>query len=122
MAGFENSSGLNVNNYYGPRDSGGTRGQFKTEGYQNEFVYNIAAAGKAIDFKFPVMPGGVYVTKVDISFATGPVTALTIGGVAVFAATDAAPVLVPAGNTGVIVQTGGTAGTIVIRYKNVAPA
>ena len=122
MAGFEKNTGLNVNNYYGPRDSGGTLGQLKTEGYQNEFVYNIAAAGKAIDFKFPVMPGGVYVTKVDISFATGPVTALTIGGVAVFAATDAAPVSIPAGNTGVIVQTGGTAGTIVIRYKNVAPA
>ena len=119
---YESNTGLKVNNYYGARDSGGTHGQFKTEGYQNEFVYNIAPAGKFIDFKFPVMPGGVYVTKVDISFATGPVTALTIGGVNVFAATDAAPVSVPAGNTGVIVQTGGTAGTIVIRYKNVAPA
>lgn len=117
MAGYENSAGLNVSNHYGPRDSGGTLGNIKTEGYQNEFSHNLDRAGLPI--KFPIYEGGVWVTKVDINFATGPVTAYTIGGVAVFAATDAAPVFLAANNTGVIVQTGGTAGTIVVRYKNV---
>lgn len=118
MAGFENTSGRNVNTYYGPRDSGGTRGNVKTAGYQNEFAHNIDAAGWPV--KFPIMPGGVWVTKVDINFSTGPVTAYTIGGVAVFAATDAAPVFLAESNTGVVVQTGGTAGDIIVRYKNFA--
>lgn len=119
--GYENSAGLNVYNHYGPRDSGGTRGIIKTEGYQNEFEHNISATG--IPFILPLAhTGGVWVTKVDISFATGPVTAYTIGGVNVFAATDAAPVFLAASNTGVLAQTGGTAGVIVVRYKNVAGA
>ena len=117
---YQNAAGLNVNNYYGPRASGGTRGHIKTEGYQNEWELNLAQP--AIAFPFPLYKGGVYVTKVDISFATGPVTAFTIGGVNVFAATDAAPVFLAANNTGVVVQTGGTAGVIVVRYKNVAGA
>lgn len=117
---YENSAGLQVNNFYGPRASGGTKGVIKTEGYQNEWAHNLKITG--LPFKFDIKPGGVYVTKVDISFATGPVTAYTIGGVNVFAATEAAPVFIPAANTGVIVQTGGTAGVIVVKYKNVAGA
>lgn len=117
---YENSAGLKVNNFYGPRTSGGTRGVIKTEGYQNEFAHNLKIAG--LPFLFDIKPGGVYVTKVDISFAVGPVTAYTIGGVNVFAATEAAPVFLAATNTGVIVQTGGTAGLIVVKYKNVAGA
>jgi len=117
---YENSAGLQVNNFYGPRSSGGTKGVIKTEGYQNEWAHNLKIAG--LPFKFDIKPGGVYVTKVDISFATGPVTAYTIGGVSVFAATEDAPVFLAANNTGVIVQTGGTAGVIVVKYKNVAGA
>jgi hypothetical protein len=117
---YENSAGLQVNNFYGPRGSGGTKGVIKTEGYQNEYAHNLKIAG--LPFKFDIKPGGVYVTKVDISFATGPVTAYTIGGVNVFAATEAAPVFLAANNTGVIAQTGGTAGVIVVKYKNVAGA
>lgn len=114
---YEKSSGLGVHNQYGPRNSGGEQGVFLTDGYRNEYVVSLPMSG--IDYKFP-QGNGIKVTGVDITFATGPVTALTIGGVNVFAATDAAPVAIPEGNTGVIVQTGGTAGQIVIQYKNVS--
>lgn len=113
---YEDSAGLNVSNHYGPRDSGGTRGVYKTEGYDAEFVWNLDLAGTVVTF-----PTNVEVTGVDQTFTTGTVTALTVGGVAVIAATEAAPVGIVTANTGVLAQTGGTAGYIVIRYK-VAPA
>ena len=114
--GYEANTGLNVRNHYGPRDSGGTRGVYKTEGYQNEFVINLDRTALPVLF-----PRNVEVTSVDETFVTGNVTALTIGGVDVIAATEAAPVGIVAANTGVIVQTGGTAGYIIVRYKT-APA
>jgi len=114
--GYEANTGLGVYNHYGPRDSGGTQGVYKTEGYYNEFVYNLDRTAIGVEF-----PRNVEVIAVDETFVTGNVTALTIGGVDVIAATEAAPVAIVAANTGVIVQTGGTAGYIVIRYKT-APA
>lgn len=114
--GYENSAGLGVSNYYGPRDSGGTQGVYKTEGYYNEFVWNLDTAAGLVKF-----PNNVEVIGVDETFVTGDVTALTIGGVAVIAATEAAPVAIVSANTGVLAKTGGTAGYIVIRYKT-APA
>lgn len=116
MAGYEDSAGLNVSNHYGPRDSGGTQGVYKTEGYDAEFVWNLDRADVGVLF-----PRNVEVTGVDETFVTGDITALSVGGVAVIAATEAAPVGIVAANTGVLAQTGGTAGYIVIRYK-VAPA
>lgn len=113
---YEDSSGLNVNNHYGARDSGGTMGVFKTEGYEGEFVFNI---GDNLDVLFPT---NVEVIGVDETFLTaGDTTAFTIGGVDVIAATEAAPVGIVPANTGVVVQTGGTAGSVVIKYK-VSPA
>lgn len=120
MAGFENTAGLNVRNWYGPRKTGGVRGFIKTEGYRNDFEVDLTIVG--IPFIHPIAKGGIWVTKVDTSFVTGTVTALTIGGVNVFAATDAAPVFLAQANTGVIVVTGGTAGPIIIGSKNVAGA
>ena len=119
---FEANNGIAVSNFYGPRTTGGTRGNYKTEGTKNVFSYNLDAGGPPFTFPAPKTgQGSIYITKVDISFSTGPVTALTIGGVAVFAATDAVPVAIAAANTGVVVQTGGTAGTILIEWKNIAP-
>lgn len=115
---YESNTGLNVSNHYGPRDSGGTRGVFKTEGYKYEFVWNLEDTG--LPFKFPVPKGGCEVTQVDIFFDEGTTTAVSIGGVAVIAATEAAPVAIPFGNTGVLAQTGATGGLIVIHYRNVA--
>jgi hypothetical protein len=113
---FEDSAGLNVSNHYGPRGSGGTQGIYKTEGYYNEFVWNLDSGVLAVKF-----PSNVEVIGVDETFVTGNVTALSIGGVEVIAATEAAPVGIVSANTGVLAQTGGTAGYIVIRYKT-APA
>lgn len=114
--GFEANTGLEVSNHYGPRDSGGTRGVYKTEGYYNEFVINLDGTSPPVLF-----PRNVEVIAVDETFVTGNVTALTIGGVDVILATEAAPVAVVTANTGVIAQTGGTAGYIIVRYKT-APA
>lgn len=117
MAGFESNTGLGVSNYYGARDSGGTQGVYKTEGYYNEFVWELS--GSVLPVKFP---RNVEVIGVDETFSTGTdITALTIGGVSVIAATEAAPVAIVTANTGVLAKTGGSAGYVVIRYKT-APA
>ena len=54
--GFENKAGLNVSNFYGARNTGGTRGIVKTEGTYNEFSTTVPLTG-TIDFKFPVLKG-----------------------------------------------------------------
>ena len=115
---FENKAGINVSNFYGARDTGGTRGVVKTEGTYNEYSV-IVPLTTGIDFKFPVLKG-VKVVGFYAGDATGTLSALTIGGVNVFAATDAAPVALAAGNTGVISQTGLTAGELVIKFTRVA--
>lgn len=111
-------SGLNVSNWYGARDTGGTEGVTKTEGVMNEFMKDLDETG--LSFGFPVPWTGqdsYWVTEVDISQVTGTVTVQTIGGVNVAAATPEAPVAIPAGNTGVIVLTGATGGKVLIKYK-----
>jgi hypothetical protein len=122
MAGFENSAGIGVRNWYGPRKTGGVRGHIKTEGYNNEFAHDLSQVG--IPFTLPLghTKLGVYVTRVDTAFTVGTVTAYTIGGVSVLNASDTAPVFLAATNTGVLAQTGGTGGLVVVRYKNVAGA
>ncbi len=113
---YENNAGLGVHNHYAARTSGGTQGVNKTEGRDGEFVWDL---GAGLAFTFPT---NVEVTGVDETFLTaGNVTALTIGDVAVIDASEAAPVGIIPANTGVLAQTGGTSGTIVIKYK-MAPA
>jgi hypothetical protein len=48
---------------------------------------------------------------------TGTVTDADIGATDIDAATAAAPIQIPNANTGVITQTGGTAGNLIIKYK-----
>lgn len=108
---FENSAGLGVNNHFGPRTTGGTQGVYNTDGYEGEFTWEI---GEDLGSLFP---RNVEVIGVDQTFATGTITALTIGGVDVIAATEAAPVGVVPANTGVLAQTGGTDGVVVVKYK-----
>jgi len=113
---FEDSAGINVSNFYGPRDSGGTEGTVKTEGVMNEYM-EAPASTDQIGFGFPVTDGSAYVTECDVSQLTGVITAQTIGGVDISAATPEAPVQVPNANTGVVAMTGATAGTVLIKYK-----
>lgn len=115
---YEDSSGLNVHNQYGPRKVGGGQGVHLTDGYKNEYVIDQPSQG--LEFLFP-RGGGVFVTGIDKTFAlTGTVTSVTIGGVEVSAATDAAPVHIPDTNTGEVVQTGMTAGRLVVSFKKSA--
>ncbi len=77
----------------------------------NEFMKNLD--GDSLSFGFPVPGTGedsYWVTKSDVSQVTGTVTVETIGGVDVSGATPEAPVEIAAGNTGVVVLTGGTGG------------
>lgn len=113
---YEDGSGLNVNNHYGPRETGGTEGVLRTAGIENEFMIDLD--NTELDFGFPVGTKSVYVTFVDDAIATG-LTSLTIGGVEVSGATEAAPVEILTSNTGVIV-TDATAGKIVVNYNKYA--
>ena len=119
--GFENSAGLGVNNHYGQRDTGGTEGVTKTEGIDNEFAIDLDENGLAFGFPIPstfTNQGSFYVTEVDDSQATGTVSAVTIGGVAVLAASVGTPVEIDSANTGAIVVTGATGGSLTVRYRN----
>lgn len=114
---YENSAGLNVTNHYGPRTTGGTQGVFKTEGYLNQYVIDGASQGQV--YLHP-RGDGVWVYGHDFTFAVGTVTSITIGGVQVIGATDAAPIRLFKENTGQVVVTGLTSGKVVLNYKNVA--
>jgi uncharacterized protein YjdB len=116
---YENTAGLGVTNQYGPRLTGGEQGVYPSAGVNNEFSIHLPVSG--IHYTFP-NTRNIYVYAVDKTFAKGTISAVSIGGVDVTSASESAPVLIPVGNTGVVVQTGGTGGRIIIRYKNVAEA
>lgn len=114
---YENTSGLGVSNHYGARTSGGGQGVHKTEGFENEYVVDGASQG--LPYLFP-RGGGVFVYKLDDTYAIGTVTDVTIGGLSVIAATEAAPIHIPHTNTGEVVVTGMTDGRYVIYFKKSA--
>lgn len=113
---FENTAGINVDNHYGPFNAGGTQGVLKTRGYRDEFTINFDSDTMSV--LFPVNDG-VFVTGVDETFSTGAVATYTVGGVNILLATEASPVELLSSNTGIIVITGPTAGTVVTEYKKV---
>lgn len=115
--GFESNTGLGVNNHYGARDVGGEEGVIKTEGIANDYEVNFDAP--RLDLPFPVL-NGCLVTGVSEDFSTGAVTVATIGGVDVSAATEAAPVELLSTNTGEVVLTGPTAGSVIVAFLRVA--
>lgn len=114
---YENSAGLGVHNQYGPRATGGEQGVYLTDGFYNEYIVNLPLSG--LDYKMPIR-NAIKVVGINEAFAVGTVSALTVGGTDITAATDAAPVTLPKTNTGIVAQTGGTGGYIVIKYINVA--
>ena len=97
---------------YGPRDAGNQSGPVKTEGIYNEVIINFDADGGAP----AIILAGAEVTGIDETFSTGAVSAATVGGTDVSAATEAAPVTA----SGVVVITGPTAGSVIVKYKRVA--
>ncbi len=96
--GFENSAGLGVSNYYGPRSQGGQKGFIHTDGSRNEFLVDLTAPGRSGD----TIPTGnyAYVTEVDLTFASA--------------------IPAPASPSAVGSSTGGTLGAATYYYKVVA--
>lgn len=111
---FENKTGLNVNNQYGPRTASGVRGFEPADGIEREYVIKIDPAVALLNR--PVIPAGSVVTGVTKPTA---VTAVTVGGTAVTAATEAAPVAIT--TAGAPVVTGGAVGDYVfVKYLHAA--
>lgn len=115
---FENSAGINVHNHFGPRKTGGTKGNFPSTGPYMEFAVNFDGEAAPLGQKFPVGVDMI-VVGIEAGFATGTATKVSIGGVECKAATAAAPVKIPHNNTGVLDVAGFTAGTLVIKYARV---
>lgn len=111
---FENTAGLGVNNFYGARRSGGVSGPDVSSGVLNQFVWFYDSTA-LINNRFPIPAGSMVV---DITKPAG-VSAVTVGGTAVTAATWAAPVV--AG--GAVAVTGATTGDkVIITYQKVTGA
>jgi hypothetical protein len=108
---YENSAGLGVNNFYGPRKAQGAQGPDVSSGVLNQFVWFYDSTA-LINNRFPIPAGSMVV---DVTKPAG-VTAVTVGGTAVQGATWAAPVV--AG--GAIAVTGAVTGDkVVITYQKV---
>lgn len=79
MAGYENSAGIGVYNYYGPRDTGKTTGKIKSEGSISELSYVVDSAmiGGTVPQVSKIPAGskivGVY-AKVSEAFSLGGTT------------------------------------------------
>lgn len=111
---FEANTGLNVHNQYGPRTATGVRGVEPADGVERKYVIKYDPA-VALDDQ-PLIPVGAVVTGV-----TKPtnVTAVSVGGTAVTAATEVAPVAIT--TAGAPVLTGAALGDIVIvKYLHVS--
>lgn len=109
---YENSAGLGVNNQYGPRAATGVSGFEPADGVERKFIWVYDPATLLDDRN--TIPTGSIVTGV-----TKPtnVTAVTVGGTAVTAATEAAPVKA----AGAIVVTGAVLNDVVIvKYLHLA--
>lgn len=111
---YEKTSGLSVSNHYGARNTGGTQGVTRTDGTNNEYMVDVDITTDGLDFPFPVTDGSAWVTQVDTAVTNA--TTFVIGGVDVIAATDAAPVQIPNGNTGII-STDGVTGRVLVTYN-----
>ena len=111
---YEKTSGLGVNNFYGPRTATGAQGPDESSGVLNSFVWQYDSTAP-IDGRF-VIPDGSAIVDVK---KPGGVTAVTVGGTAVTAATWAAPVI--AG--GAVALTGATTGDkVIITYQKIVGA
>lgn len=83
--GFENKAGLNVNNQYGVRSTGGALGRTEEDGHIGYLVFEFTGNSIAEGFIPPTyLPKGAlatrYFLRVDEAFAlTGTTPALSIG-------------------------------------------
>lgn len=85
MPGFENTAGINVSNFYGARDSGGTVGVEKSSGSISETSISFTGTSLNQSFLPPVVvPKGMHllraVLRVDEAFTLGGTSPTVIFG------------------------------------------
>lgn len=114
---FENSAGLGVSNHYGARNVGGFDGVKKTSGLTYEAVINFD--GDDLPLKKTV-PAGAVVTHINDKFATGAVSAATVGAVDVSGADGAEANYVATPLGGDLTVAGPTAGSVIVKYEYTA--
>lgn len=114
--GFENSafpltSGT-AYNHYGARNVGGAAGaEAPSAGAEKEISVNFD--GDALPTKVEV-PAGAVISDLITDFATGAVSAATVGAVNIATASPANFIAVPLG--GSLTVTGPSAGTVLVKY------
>ena len=118
----ENTAGIGVNNWYGPRTAGGESG-FSAGHWGIDGWWNINLPQNGLSYLFPT-GNNIHIIGADAEFVTsGTVTHITIGGVAVYDSTTPVtyPVTIAEGNTGVVVvtTTGTPAGTFLLQVRNI---
>lgn len=111
---FETAPLRGVSNQYGARKVGGFEGVKKTAGLTYEATLNYD--GDALGFKV-VIPAGAIVTNVKGGFATGAITAATVGLVDISGAVGTAATAVDVPLGGDLTVTGPTAGTVIVEYE-----
>lgn len=108
---YEKTSGLGVNNFYGPRTATGAQGPDESSGVLNSFVWQYDSSA-LLDDRF-VIPAGSAIVNVR---KPASVTTVKVGDTEVTGATWAAPVI--AG--GAVALTGATAGDkVIITYQKI---
>lgn len=109
---YESNTGLGVHNQYGPRFATGASGVDTSQGIVKQFVW-FYDSGTLLDDRF-LIPAGSVVLDVN---KPASVTAVTVGGTAVQAATWAAPVVA----AGAVAVTGAVSGDqVIITYQHTA--
>jgi hypothetical protein len=111
---FETAPLRGVSAQYGARKVGGFEGVKKTAGLTYEAVINFD--GDSLPEKVKV-PAGAIVTNVKGGFATGAISAATVGAVSVAAADGSAATAVPVPVGGDLTVTGPTAGSVIVEYE-----
>lgn len=111
---YEKTSGLGVNNFYGPRTATGAQGPDESSGVLNSFVWQYDSSA-LLDDRF-VIPASSAIVDV---MKPASVTSVTVGNTEVAAATWAAPVI--AG--GAVALAGATTGDkVIITYQKIVGA
>ena len=108
----------NVSQHFGPRDEDSPEGVVKTEGGMNELVIDFDTARPT--YQEVTLPAGAVVWSLDTTFATGSVTAATVGAIDISGANGTVANQVTITATGEITVTGPTAGKVVVNYRNYA--
>tara|TARA_Y100001951_G_C11298065_1_gene277588 strand:+ start:39562 stop:39954 length:393 start_codon:yes stop_codon:yes gene_type:complete len=115
-----NAEGV-VHNHFGPRRVGNAEGVLPAKGFETEAVVNFDGDDLPVRV---VIPADSYVVGISTDFATGAITAATVGGDDITGAGavgdtgGTAAVVGPV--SGELVITGPTAGSVVVYYRHIA--